>query len=76
MHAANLLPNLDLFLAFSDRASGYGKSDGTASVGACHHMGYGQLVAVLQIPVSWMLACDVCQEQGVCISSYLMNKKE
>ena len=56
---------LTLITGVSDGASGCGKSGGTASAGMCHHVGHGQLAAVLQLPVSWMSACGVCQEQGL-----------
>lgn len=56
---------LTLISGVSDRALGCGKSGGTAPVGIWYRMGCGQLVAVLQVPVSWMLACGVCQEQGL-----------
>lgn len=56
---------LTLTSGVSGRTLGCGKPGGTASVGMCHRVGRGQPVAVLQVPVSWMLACGVCQEQGL-----------
>lgn len=31
----------------------------------CCHVGHGQLVAFLQVSVSWVLAQGVCQKQGL-----------
>lgn len=43
--------------------------ESVVEVAMCHHVGRGQPVAVLQVPVSWVLACGVCQEEGLeCVS--------
>lgn len=48
-----------------EKALGCGRSGRTASVGTCRHVGHGQPVALLQVSVSWALACGVCQEKGL-----------
>lgn len=51
-----------------EKASGCGRSGRTASVGTCRHVGHGQPVALLQVSVSWALACGVCPEKGLGLS--------